>query len=77
MKMRGTCPGLNDLLRPKPEFLPCPNCGANVEIWTDEKEAECPNCGIRVSRETQSCLDWCEYADKCRKIIAEKKGETL
>jgi hypothetical protein len=23
----------------------------------------------------QSCLDWCEYADKCKGIIQERKRE--
>jgi len=72
--MAETCPGIKDFIRPKPEFINCPNCGSKVEIWTDETETECENCGAKVSRGTQSCLDWCEYADKCREIIAKKKG---
>jgi uncharacterized paraquat-inducible protein A len=73
--MAETCPGIKDFLRPKPEFINCPNCGSKVEIWTDETDTECENCGAKVSRGTQSCLDWCEYADKCREIIAKKKGK--
>ena len=74
MNMMGrTCPGLDNLLRPKPEFIKCPHCGGDVEIWTDENEGVCINCGAKVSRKTQSCLDWCKYADKCREILAERK----
>jgi DNA-directed RNA polymerase subunit RPC12/RpoP len=71
--MSQTCPGLNSLLRPKPEFIKCPRCGGDIEIWTDETEAECPDCKLKVSRKTQSCLEYCEYADTCRQIVAEKK----
>lgn len=71
--MRKTCPGIEDQLRPKPEYIACPKCGGDIELWTDENEAECPDCGARISRNKQSCLDWCEYADKCELVIAAKK----
>jgi len=73
--MSRTCPGLEAFLRPKPEYVACPNCGSDVEIWSDENETECLNCGSKVSRNLPSCLDWCEFADKCRQIIAQKKVE--
>jgi len=69
--MRRTCPGLENHVRPKPEFITCPGCGSDVEIWTDEDETECRECGTRVARETESCLDWCDYADECRQIVKE------
>jgi DNA-directed RNA polymerase subunit RPC12/RpoP len=72
-KLKETCPGINNFIRPKPEYIPCPNCGSSVEIWTDEDETDCPNCGAKVSRKVQSCLDYCEYAEECKKIIAERK----
>jgi len=39
-----------------------------------QEEAKCPDCGIKVSRNIQSCLDWCEYADKCKLLVAKKKA---
>jgi len=69
-----TCPGLDNFVRPKPEYITCPNCGSEVEIWTDEEETVHENCGAKVSRKVLSCLEWCEYADKCREIIAEIRG---
>jgi len=74
MKRAQTCPGLDNFLRPKPAYITCPNCGGTTEIWTDEDETECMNCGSKVSKRVQSCLDWCEYADKCKQIIAQRKG---
>lgn len=74
VNMNRTCPGLDNHLRPKPEYITCPKCGSDVEIWTDEEEAKCPDCGIKVSRNIQSCLDWCEYANKCKLLVAKKKA---
>lgn len=72
-----TCPGISQFMRPTPSFVKCPRCSIDVEIWSDEQETTCHNCGGAVSREekTQSCLDWCEYADKCKDLIEAKKRE--
>jgi hypothetical protein len=70
-----SCPGIKNFLRPKPEFIQCPNCAATVEIWTDEETAICDICEKEVKRTEKeaSCLEWCEFADKCRAIIQNKK----
>lgn len=70
-----SCPGIKNFLRPKPEFIQCPNCAGSVEIWTDEETAICEICEKEVGRPEKqvSCLDWCEFADKCREIIENKK----
>ena len=72
-----TCPGISQFMRPTPSYVKCSRCGSDVEIWSDEEQTECPTCGTMVSRgKIQSCLDWCEYADKCRALIeAKKKSE--
>jgi hypothetical protein len=46
-----------------------------VEIWSDEEVGICTTCEEEVGRpeKEQSCLDWCEYADKCREIINRQK----
>jgi len=33
---------------PVPEFIACAQCGAEVELWTDEEETVCPSCKHRV-----------------------------
>lgn len=61
-----SCPGSRKIRNPIPENFPCPSCGRDVEIWTDELKATCPNCKTRVFRERQvSCIDWCPYAKEC------------
>jgi len=70
-----TCPGVRKFVRPVPEFFPCPDCSGEVEIWSDEDVGMCNTCNKRFGRseKEQSCLDWCEYAEKCREIIKSKK----
>ena len=61
------CPGSMLLRQPKPELFKCPDCGAEVEIWSDEATRPCPSCGKNVFRigGGQSCLDWCRLAKEC------------
>ena len=70
-----SCPGIKDFLRPKPEFIVCPNCSGSVEIWSDEETGVCDICEKEVGRPEKgvSCLEWCEFADKCKEIIKSKK----
>ena len=39
------CPGAKFVRQPKPEFMECPGCHEEVEIWSDEIRAVCPKCG--------------------------------
>lgn len=69
-----TCPGITKFIRPTPESIVCQSCGKNLEIWSDEDEVKCDGCGAQVSKEKgASCLDYCEYANKCRDIINKRK----
>lgn len=60
------CPGSKAIRQPLPEFIKCPFCSEEVEIWTDEIKAACPKCKKTVVREqATSCLEWCAYAKEC------------
>ncbi|MCX6996913.1 MAG: hypothetical protein NTV49_07470 [Kiritimatiellaeota bacterium] len=60
------CPGAIAFAQPKIEMVPCPDCGADVEIWSDEATGQCLGCARTVIRTvTQSCVDWCRYAQEC------------
>jgi len=57
------------------KYEACTVCGGKVEIWSDEDKGVCLDCGAgweRTDREV-SCLEYCEYADKCRGIIMSKR----
>src|SRR3989338_8158395 len=61
------CPGSSKFKRPEPDYLKCPKCGNEVEIWTDEIQGTCPKCHNKILRvqEGSSCLDWCKHAKEC------------
>ena len=59
------CPGQSDRYL-KVDLIPCPNCGYELEIFSDELKVNCPNCGEPVYRERlPSCIDWCPAAAQC------------
>ena len=61
-----SCPGSRTIREPRPEYTNCPDCGREVEIWTDELKATCPGCGNKVFRaQPASCIDWCPHAKEC------------
>jgi len=72
-----TCPGITKFMRPIPEYFKCPNCGGEVEIWSDEETGKCSKCGGKYPRpeKEKSCLEWCQYADNCKEIIREAKSQ--
>jgi endogenous inhibitor of DNA gyrase (YacG/DUF329 family) len=59
------CPG-GDLRHLKAEDVPCPSCGGQVELFSDEQKRTCPTCGFRVTREAApACAAWCDSARLC------------
>ncbi|MBI4186844.1 MAG: hemerythrin domain-containing protein [Chloroflexi bacterium] len=61
-----SCPGSRSIREPTPGYVNCPECGKEVEIWTDELKATCPGCHTVVLREqAPSCIDWCPHAKEC------------
>ena len=74
-----TCPGIREFLRPTMAYVRCHVCGGTVEIWSDEDAGVCLDCGAEWKRaeENASCLDYCEYADKCREIIKARTGKNV
>jgi len=60
------CSGATAFAQPRIEVVPCPDCGTDVEVWSDEATGQCPSCSRTVIRSaTQSCVDWCRYAKEC------------
>jgi len=76
------CPGALDL---RLEVVVCPDCGSELELFSDEYKTTCRKCGRVVFRDLASCIDWCPYARRClaerqkhedaRAAVAEKKAE--
>jgi DNA-directed RNA polymerase subunit RPC12/RpoP len=59
------CPG-QDMRNLRVSVHKCPNCGAEVEIFSDEMRVRCPKCRQMVYKEkVPSCIDWCASARQC------------
>lgn len=59
------CPG-QDLNKLRVELYKCPNCGAEVEMFSDELKVKCYKCGQYIYKESMpSCIDWCPVARQC------------
>ena len=63
--MTSRCPW-QDKRNLKKETLACPDCGYEVELFSDEYKVSCPSCKGQVKRKKpQSCADWCSRAAEC------------
>jgi len=60
------CPGAMVFKDARPDYIDCPHCGVEMEIWSDEPLARCDNCNRWVSQERgASYIDWCQAAVQC------------
>lgn len=72
--MRNACPGSVRINEPVPEIKPCPYCGKEIEMWSDECTAVCPVCGAGITREVfEHCYDWCPSARICAGDLTYKR----
>ena len=68
------CPG-QDRRFLKINYITCPNCAYQAEIFSDETRVRCPGCGGVLRRETMpSCANWCKQAREC---IGEERWRQL
>lgn len=59
------CPGSLKSTLATPLERTCPQCGAQVEIWSDEERVTC-KCGQVIFRDkTPTCVEWCAAAEQC------------
>lgn len=64
--MLNSCPGSRLIKEARPEYVRCPHCQQEVEIWSDEFRSRCNHCKAWVYREQgATCLDWCKGAEQC------------
>ena len=72
--MFSKCPG-QDTSKLQVELYKCHNCGAEVEIFSDETRIKCQKCGTMVFREKMpSCIEWCSSARQC---LGEERWQQL
>lgn len=61
------CPG-SDFRNLTSKKINCPLCDHENEMFSDENMIRCEKCKTRIKRfgeNVASCIEWCEYAEKC------------
>ena len=78
--MLDRCPGASNIRTPTLAIKKCPQCGEEIEIFSNDSSSNCSRCGFTVYNDTLSCVQWCKYARECvgeenyRKLTANKPG---
>lgn len=76
------CPGAANLRTPTLVIRRCPQCGEEIEIFSNEVSTACGRCGFVIYNDQASCIRWCRYAGECigpeivRKFRDAEKGTT-
>jgi len=71
------CPGAAILRTPTLAFKKCPQCGEEVELFSNDISVKCI-CGFVVYNDIESCIQWCKHAKECvgdemyNKLMARK-----
>ena len=52
----------------------CPNCGAEIELFSIDTQMPCEKCGFVAYNDTLSCVQWCAYAKEC---VGEEMYEAM
>lgn len=62
--MLNRCPG-SLAGTPTLKVKKCPECGNEVEVFSNDVKVKCENCGFNVYNDVESCIQWCKYAKEC------------
>jgi hypothetical protein len=74
------CPGTANLRTPTLSIKKCPQCGEEVEVFSNDISVTC-SCGFTVYNDILSCVQWCKHAKECvgsetyEKIMAGLKAQ--
>ncbi|RJX19595.1 MAG: hypothetical protein C4570_04955 [Ammonifex sp.] len=72
--MLDRCPGGSAIRTPTLAVKKCPQCGSEVEIFSNDVQVTCGRCGLPVYNNLQSCIQWCKHAKLC---FGEEEYERL
>ncbi len=56
------CPDASNLWTPTLSIKKCPQCGNEVEVFSNDLKVTCDNCGFVIYNDIISCIQWCKYA---------------
>jgi NADH pyrophosphatase NudC (nudix superfamily) len=63
--MLDRCPGAANIRTPTLAVRKCPQCGEEIEIFSNDVSVKCSSCGFTVYNDILSCVQWCKYAREC------------
>ncbi len=75
------CPGSAFIRTPTLTEKICPVCGSVIELFSVDASVKCDKCGFVAYNDTQSCIQWCKYAEKCfgteayNRLVKKESGE--
>lgn len=64
MPMMNRCPG-SLAGTPTLKIKKCPECGSDVEVFSNDVKVDCERCGFAVYNDVESCVQYCKYAKLC------------
>jgi DNA-directed RNA polymerase subunit RPC12/RpoP len=79
--MPDRCPGAANLRTPVLKIRKCPQCGAEVEVFSNDVSVKCSECGFKIFNDSVSCVQWCKYAKECvgentyNRIMSQAEGK--
>ena len=59
------CAGKSNLGTPTLKIIKCPQCGADIELFSTDVKASCYKCGFVAFNDINLCVQWCEHAEEC------------
>jgi ribosomal protein S27E len=74
------CPGAANIRTPTLSIKKCPQCGEEVEVFSNDISVKCDRCGFVIYNDIASCVQWCKHARECvgdetyRRLTGEKKA---
>jgi hypothetical protein len=77
------CPGAANLKTPTLTIKKCPQCGEEVELFSNDVSVQCSGCGFITCNDIESCIQWCRHAkewvgeEMYRKLWTEKISPNL
>jgi hypothetical protein len=80
MDIKIKCPG-QDARSFDPEGVrdhPCPQCGAQVEFFPNDRSRKCDACGARFRNPSLDlgCAKWCRYAKECLDFAPQEANKS-
>lgn len=64
MFLLNRCPG-SLAGTPTLKIKKCPECGHEVEVFSNDVKVNCDGCGFAVYNDVESCIQYCKYAKSC------------